>query len=34
MLYLTEHFHQQIRPHAIAIAGPTLHLSIYTTFFS
>jgi len=26
MLYLSEHFHQKIRQHAIAIAGTTLHL--------
>jgi len=26
MLYLSEHFHQKVRQHAIVIAGTTLHL--------
>jgi len=34
MLYLTELFHQQLRQHAIVIAGTTLHLLIYRTFSS
>jgi len=32
MLYLSEHFHQKIRQHAIFIAGTTLDLLIYKTF--
>jgi len=31
-LYLSEHFHQKIREHAIVIAGLSLHLLIYRTF--
>jgi len=34
MLYLSEHFHQKIRKHASVIAGTTLQLLIYRTFFS
>jgi len=33
-LYLSEHFHQKTRQHAIVIAGSTLHLSFYTTVSS
>jgi len=33
MLYLGEHFHQKIRQHALVIAGTTLNLLIYRTFF-
>jgi len=34
MLYLSEHFHQKIKQHAIVIAGTTVHLLIYRTFSS
>jgi len=32
MLYLSNHFHQKIRQHAIVIAVTILHLFIYRTF--
>jgi len=31
-LYVSEHFHQKIRQHAIVIAGTTLRLLIYRKF--
>jgi len=34
MLYLSEHFHQKIKQHAVVIAGTALHLLIYRTFSS
>jgi len=34
MLYLSEHFHQKTKQHAIVIAGTTLHLLMYRTFSS
>jgi len=34
MLYLSEHFHQKIRQHAIVVAGTTLHLFVYRTLSS
>jgi len=34
MLYLSEHFHQKTRQHAIVIAGTTLHLLINRTVSS
>jgi len=34
MLYLSEHFHQKTRQHAIVIAGTTPHLLINRTFSS
>jgi len=33
-LYLSEHFHQKIRQHAIDIEGTTLHLLIDRTMSS
>jgi len=32
MWYLSEHFHQKIKQHAIVIAGTTPHLLIYIFF--
>jgi len=33
-MYLSEHFHQKTRQHAIVIAGPTLHLQVIGLFLS
>jgi len=33
-LYLSEHFHQKIRQHAIVVALTIIHLFIYRTFSS
>jgi len=32
MLYFSKQYHQNIRQHAIVIAGTTLHRLIYRTF--